>query len=92
MTYTHSSSHRHYIYQLSGEYATVSTPRGGWIKPSRYINDEVSASRPVGYYPSSVRPNGSSPKRNRKCLILSQSMVIDVDPTKVREGATSGVP
>jgi hypothetical protein len=47
--------------------------------------DEVGVSRPVGYYPSSTRPNGLSPRRNRKCLILSQSMVIDIDPTKVCE-------
>jgi hypothetical protein len=56
------------------------------MKQSRYMNgDDVSVSRPAAYYPSSTRPNGLSPRRNRKCLILSQTMVIDVDPTKVRE-------
>lgn len=81
----------HYFYQLNGEYASVSTPRGGWIKTSRYINgDEVSITRPGGYYPSSLsRPGG--PKRNRKCLILSQTMVIDIDPTKRSDQAESVV-
>ncbi|OAX41560.1 hypothetical protein K503DRAFT_863759 [Rhizopogon vinicolor AM-OR11-026] len=81
----------HYFYQLSGEYATVSTPRGGWMKQSRYINaDDVSVSRPA-YYPSSNKLNGLSPRRNRKCLILSQTMVIDIDPTKRSDQAESVV-
>ncbi|KAG2037378.1 hypothetical protein BDR03DRAFT_920145 [Suillus americanus] len=87
----HSLLDGHYFYQLNGEYATVSTPRGGWIKTSRYINgDEVSITRPGGYYPSSLsRPCGV--RRNRKCLILSQTMVIDIDPTKRSDQAESVV-
>ncbi|KAG1728619.1 uncharacterized protein EDB91DRAFT_1161332 [Suillus paluster] len=76
----------HYFYQLNA------TPRGGWIKQSRYIADEVGVTRPGGYYPSSLsRPIGTGPRRNRKCLILSQTMIIDIDPTKRSDQAESVV-
>ena len=74
---------RHYFYQLSGEYATVSTPRGGWFnKPRQALNDEAVTGR--GYYPpSQSRPNGVNLKRNRRQLILTQSMIMDADSPKV---------
>ena len=71
----------HYFYQLSGEYATVSTPSRGWFKASRHTQYEDVIGR--SYYPSSGKPSGVSPKRTRKRMILTQSMIIDVDPGKV---------
>ena len=73
---------RHYFYQLSGEYATVSTPRGGWFnKPRQALNDEVVTGR--GYFPSQSKPNGVNLKRNRRQLILTQSTIMDADSAKV---------
>jgi len=73
----------HYFYQLSGEYATVSTPSRGWFKASRHTQYEDNLTG-RSYYPSSQgKPSGVSPKRTRKRMILTQSMIIDVDPGKV---------
>ncbi|KAL4067845.1 hypothetical protein V8B97DRAFT_1402205 [Scleroderma yunnanense] len=79
----------HYFYQLSGEYATVSTPRGGWFnKPRQPPNEEAIAGR--GYHlPNQSKPNGANPKRNRRQLILTQSMIIDADLTKRSDQAES---
>lgn len=73
----------HYFYQLSGEYVTVSTPSRGWFKATRHTQyEDVLIGR--NYYPSSQgKPSGVSPKRTRKRIILTQSMIIDVDPGKV---------
>jgi hypothetical protein len=78
----------HYFYQLSGEYATVSTPSRGWFKAGRHTQYEDSL---IGrsYYPSSGKPSGVSPKRTRKRTILTQSMIIDVDPGKVGPESSS---
>lgn len=73
----------HYFYQLSGEYVTVSTPSRGWFKASRHTSYEENL---IGrsYYPSNQgKASGISPRRTRKHMILTQSMVIDVDPGKV---------
>lgn len=73
----------HYFYQLTGEYVTVSTPSRGWFKASRHTQFEDGL---IGrsYYPSSQgKASGVSPKRTRKRMILTQSMIIDVDPGKV---------
>jgi DEP domain-containing protein 5 len=53
------------------------TPRGWFL--SRHISDETNG-RSSQF--ASGRRNNSSPRRNKKRLILSQSMVIDVDPNK----------
>lgn len=61
----------------------MSTPSRGWFKASRHTQYEDSM---IGrsYYPSSQgKPSGVSPKRTRKRMILTQSMIIDVDPGKV---------
>ncbi|EGN95758.1 hypothetical protein SERLA73DRAFT_162510 [Serpula lacrymans var. lacrymans S7.3] len=77
----------HYFYYLKGEYAVASTPRGWFTGRSlRYNGDEYS--HPRSYYPASTaRLHGASPKRNKKRLILSQSMVIDIDPGKKSDQA-----
>lgn len=72
---------RHYFYRLKGEYAIASTPKGGWFrsKPPAQTADEAPRS---GHYPSSLARTVS--KKTKKRIILSQSMVIDMDPNKVR--------
>jgi hypothetical protein len=51
---------------------------------SRYVQGDDANGRPSSSGLTSGRPSNSSPRRNRKRLILSQSMVIDVDSSKVR--------
>ncbi|KAJ2916940.1 hypothetical protein MD484_g3439, partial [Candolleomyces efflorescens] len=66
----------HYYYRLKGEYSLPMTPNvlnRGWFKKPE--------PEPRGGYPSAVaRPRPSLSKKKR--LILSQTMVIDVDPNK----------
>lgn len=61
----------------------MSTPSRGWFKASRHTPYEDSL---IGrnHHPSGQgKPSGVSPKRTRKRMILTQSMIIDVDPGKV---------
>ncbi|KIK63627.1 hypothetical protein GYMLUDRAFT_196378 [Collybiopsis luxurians FD-317 M1] len=68
----------HYFYRLSGEFATSSTPT-----PRRWFRTRTDDVIPRGHYPgNSARVSNASPRRNRKRLILSSSMVIDIDPNK----------
>lgn len=71
-------SNRHYFYRLKGEYAIASTPKGGWFrsKPPAQTADETPRSA------SSIPRNVI--KKTKKRIILSQSMVIDMDPNKVQ--------
>ncbi|KAF9564257.1 hypothetical protein CPC08DRAFT_816078 [Agrocybe pediades] len=80
----------HYYYRLKGEYAVHMTPKTNWFR--RYTED----GRPAPYHssssslktlPKTVATPGS--RRNRKRLILSQTMVIDVDPHKRSDQAES---
>ncbi|KAI0062362.1 hypothetical protein BV25DRAFT_1916260 [Artomyces pyxidatus] len=64
----------HYFYQLKGEYAAVSTPRG-WFRSSRPIYSEEPAVR-GGAHPSSA-PKNMAKRPNKQRIILSESMVID---------------
>lgn len=59
-----------------GEYAVPMTPKG-WFRSARFGED-----KPINQ-PSSMMRIGPSPRRNKKRLIVSQSMVIDIDPNKV---------
>ncbi|GLB34559.1 putative vacuolar membrane-associated protein Iml1 [Lyophyllum shimeji] len=81
---THNFLDGHYFYRLKGEYSIAMTPKG-WFR--RYTMDEpVRAS----YYPSSViPPKNPSPRKHKKRIILSQSMVIDIDPNKKSDQAES---
>ncbi|KAI9466089.1 hypothetical protein BJY52DRAFT_321839 [Lactarius psammicola] len=74
----------HYFYRLKGEYAIASTPKGGWFrsKPPAQTADEAPRS---GHYPSSL-PR-TIVKKTKKRIILSQSMVIDMDPNKKSDQA-----
>jgi DEP domain-containing protein 5 len=74
---------------LKGEYAIPSTPRG-WFRSSRQVEESAGRS---GYYPSNTGRLGAFPgRRTKKRLILSQSVVIDVDSNKVcLEQISSGV-
>ncbi|KAJ8522922.1 hypothetical protein ONZ45_g618 [Pleurotus djamor] len=69
----------HYYYRLKGEHAVPMTPRG-WFKSRHGKSDDVGRA----YYPSntSLQRKNSSPRRRKKKLILSQTLVIDVDPNK----------
>ncbi|KAF5368784.1 hypothetical protein D9615_010396 [Tricholomella constricta] len=80
----HSFLDGHYYYRLKGEYSVAMTPKG-WFR--RYTTDDP----PRGsYYPGSVaRPKNPSPRRHKKRIILSQSMVIDIDPSKKSDQAES---
>lgn len=73
----------HYFYRLKGDYAVPTvpmTPRG-WFR-SRHVS--VDDTPRLGHYPSSVPRLQNQTTRKKKRLILSQSMVIDIDPNKVR--------
>ncbi|KAH9966550.1 hypothetical protein BC827DRAFT_1124900 [Russula dissimulans] len=78
----------HYFYQLKGEYAIVSTPKGGWFRSKPSLSSQTQAAEdPLrsGHYPSSLpRANVKKPKKQ---IILSQSMVIDMDPNKKSDRA-----
>ncbi|KII88192.1 hypothetical protein PLICRDRAFT_41333 [Plicaturopsis crispa FD-325 SS-3] len=75
----------HYFYRLKGEYAVPSTPRG-WFRSRHAVGDENLTRG--GHYPSNVgKISASSPRKNRKQLILSQTMVIDIDPAKKSDQA-----
>ncbi|KAJ4488454.1 hypothetical protein J3R30DRAFT_940415 [Lentinula aciculospora] len=65
----------HYFYRLKGEYQLSSTPR-------RWFRTRTEDVIPRGHYPGNSARTSNSPRRNKKRLILSQSMVIDIDPNK----------
>ncbi|KAJ3997507.1 hypothetical protein F5050DRAFT_1394215 [Lentinula boryana] len=66
----------HYFYRLKGEYQISSTPR-------KWVWSRTGDVTSRGHYPgNSARTTNSSPRRNKKRLILSQSLVIDIDPNK----------
>ena len=68
---------RHYFYQLRPEYYAPLTPRG-WFRSTKYPST-FGVGEGSGFYPS----NSRSSRRARKRLILSQSLVIDIDGNKV---------
>ncbi|ESK89207.1 vacuolar membrane-associated protein iml1 [Moniliophthora roreri MCA 2997] len=75
----------HYFYRLKGEFAVASTPRR-WFR-ARPSEDLVTRS---GFYPgNAMRVMSASPRKNKKRLILSQTMVIDIDPMKRSDQAES---
>lgn len=75
-------SNSHYFYVMRGEYLVPMTPRGGWFRSARHTpgGEESGSSRST-----SARP--APAKKARKKLILSQSMVIDIDPQKKSDQA-----
>ncbi|KAI9508459.1 hypothetical protein F5148DRAFT_1284026 [Russula earlei] len=81
----------HYFYQLKGEYAIAFTPKGGWFR-SKPSSSQVQAAEDAprsGHYPSGLpKVNVKKPKKQ---IILSQSMVIDMDPNKKSDRAETVV-
>ncbi|KAJ7154183.1 hypothetical protein C8R46DRAFT_1297935 [Mycena filopes] len=80
----------HYFYRFKGDHAVPMTPKG-WFGSRRIIggidprNFGTAAPPPT---PAAV-PRNFSPRTNKKRLILSQSMVIDIDPAKRSDQAES---
>ncbi|KAL5532853.1 IML1 [Sanghuangporus sanghuang] len=83
----------HYFYRLKSEYSVPRTPRSarGWTFRSvaRHVSTEEKDGRPSGYYPGGASRSGISNKKNHKRLVLSQTMVVDVDPNKKSDQAES---
>ncbi|KAH9950328.1 hypothetical protein B0H21DRAFT_567129 [Amylocystis lapponica] len=77
----------HYFYALKGEYLVPMTPRGGWFRATRHVPEEANTR---GGQLSSGTPKWSG-RRTKRRLILSQSMVIDIDPIKRSDQAESVV-
>ncbi|KAJ3568302.1 hypothetical protein NP233_g5802 [Leucocoprinus birnbaumii] len=75
----------HYYYRLKGEYSVPMTPKAGWFR--RYTTEDVTP-KPTGNAP---RRSASVRKPARKRLILSQTMVIEIDPNKKSDQAESVV-
>ncbi|TFK54688.1 hypothetical protein OE88DRAFT_1653133 [Heliocybe sulcata] len=80
---THGFLDGHYFYQLKGEFAVPMTPKtGGWFgRSSRHVSNAEDTIPRSGYYPSSSA-KVNSPRKAKRQLILSQSMIIDIDPAK----------
>jgi len=76
----------HYYYRLKGEFSFHMTPKY-WFR--RHTED--STLRPPYHTTNSPRsfPRPTPNRKTKKRLILSQTMVIDIDPHKVcRHGST----
>ncbi|KAH8117101.1 hypothetical protein DFH11DRAFT_1840208 [Phellopilus nigrolimitatus] len=83
----------HYFYRLKSEYAIPRTPKSGrgWGFPSvalRHVSGEDKNGRPMSYYPGGVSKSATT-QRKHKRLVLSQTMVMDVDPSKKSDQAES---
>jgi hypothetical protein len=74
---------RHYYYRLKGEYSVHSTPKN-WFRRGLEEGGMRGSYRSLN--PSRYQPKAtiSTPgKKTKKSVILSQTMVIDIDPHKV---------
>ncbi|KAJ7685756.1 hypothetical protein DFH06DRAFT_1159278 [Mycena polygramma] len=80
----------HYFYRLKGDYAVPVTPRG-WFGSRRIMggNDPRNNLGVVPPPAPAATPRNISPRQNKKRLILSQSMVIDIDQAKRSDQAES---
>ncbi|OCH92225.1 hypothetical protein OBBRIDRAFT_464550 [Obba rivulosa] len=85
---THGFLDGHYFYTLRGEYIAPVTPRSGWFRTSRHVSTDELSTR-TSFYPGSGKAVIGAGKKTKKRLILSQSMVIDVDPNKRSDQAES---
>ena len=75
------SSPSHYFYRLKGEHAIPSTPRRWWRTGSGEDKNHSSELE------TPISPSQGANKR----LILSQQMIIDVDPGRRSEQAEVGI-
>ncbi|KAI0748730.1 hypothetical protein C8Q80DRAFT_1103693 [Daedaleopsis nitida] len=80
---THGFLDGHYFYVLRGEYIVPVTPKAGWFSRPTPKHEDSSA-RGV----NSPRPSYSG-RKTKKRLLLSSSIVIDVDPKKQSDQAES---
>ncbi|KAJ7137941.1 hypothetical protein C8R44DRAFT_339542 [Mycena epipterygia] len=80
----------HYYYRLKGDFAVPMTPRG-WFGSRRMIGgiDPRAFGTTPPVPPPAAAPRNLSPRQNKKRLILSQSMVIDIDSAKRSDQAES---
>ncbi|KAF9447582.1 hypothetical protein P691DRAFT_776015 [Macrolepiota fuliginosa MF-IS2] len=76
----------HYYYRFKGEYSVPMTPKGGWFR--RYTSEETT---PKASGNLSRHRSISNRKPQRKRLILSQTMVIEIDPNKKSDQAEAVV-
>lgn len=80
----HSFLDGHYYYRLKGEYTVPMTPKGWFSR--RHAAEELNTRSLSG------RAKNLSPRRStRNRLIVSQSMVIDIDPNKKSDQAEAVV-
>ncbi|KAI6036401.1 hypothetical protein BKA83DRAFT_4162318 [Pisolithus microcarpus] len=70
----------HYFYQLNGEC---------WFNKPRLSSNEDSFTGRGYNLSNQSKPSGISPKRNKRQLILTQSMIVDADLTKKSDQAES---
>ncbi|KAI0034036.1 hypothetical protein K488DRAFT_46416 [Vararia minispora EC-137] len=79
----------YYFYQLKGEYAIVSTPRVVW-----FLNRQ-SQQAPIEEYQARGAASSSVPRsalrKTKRRVILSQTMVIDIDPSKKSDQTESAI-
>ncbi|KAF7314328.1 DEP domain-containing protein [Mycena kentingensis (nom. inval.)] len=73
-----------YFYRFKGEYSVPMTPRG-WFGSRRLNPGSINNAPPPT--PAATNRNFTPTRSNRKRLILSQSMVIDIDPNKKSDQA-----
>ena len=67
----------HYFYVLRGEYIVPDTPKASWFsRPSKHEDTQRGASSPMTPYP------GKKARKRMKAIVLTELMVIDVDPKK----------
>ncbi|KAH8829331.1 hypothetical protein DL96DRAFT_1814564 [Flagelloscypha sp. PMI_526] len=74
----HSFLDGHYFYRLLGEFAVPTTPKARWFTYRRSTDEAPTPGKSV-----------NSPRRHRKRLILSQSMVVNLDTAQKSDQAES---
>ena len=75
----------HYFYTMKGEYVVPMTPSGGWFRSTRHLTTSGEDAMTRGGISSSmIRPSAMMKKPPKRKIIMSQSMVIDIDPNRVR--------
>ncbi|KAH9927160.1 uncharacterized protein BXZ73DRAFT_48994 [Epithele typhae] len=82
---THGFLDGHYFYVLRGEYIVPVTPKASWF--SRPTKHEEMPSR-GGHSPMTPYP-GKKARKRHGAIVLTQFMVIDVDPKKQSDQAES---
>ena len=71
--------YRHYFYVLRGEYIVPVTPKSSWFSRQTRHEDVRGAPSPIAPYP------GKKAKKRVGAIIVTQNMIIDVDPKKASQ-------